>query len=304
MDNIPQTNFRSDDTRQNIEKTNKVPQCILDRPPMTPDRQPLTDAQLKDAKSQLLNKEYTKLSFPRNMKFRVDPTINGQKFGLISFIPSKGASPDNEGCFGILKLRGNFGTEEDADLMSENLIRNYDSFAEIDVVFVGRDFPLMINNDMYVAQTREIDIRKKIDDVTKSHLKQKKEQEEKEIKEIQERQQKLMDRNHTEEKECSITDLDYYLQLKVKSANAQMTIDQCDSKKKEAQSVYESAEKDIADLDAKFPDYNKEYLARYKLALSNVGANVNDNPLIKYMDKQVSKQLETIAENSDEEKKN
>jgi hypothetical protein len=83
-----------------------------------------------------------------------------------------------------------------------------------------------------------------------------------------------------------------------------MTIDQCDSKKKEAQLVYESSEKDIADLDAKFPDYNKEYLARYKQALSNVGANVNDNPLIKYMDKQVSKQLETIAENSDEEKKN
>ena len=61
MDTIPQTNFRSDNTSQNIEKTNKVPQCILDRPPMTPDRQPLTDSQLKDAKTELLNKEYTKL---------------------------------------------------------------------------------------------------------------------------------------------------------------------------------------------------------------------------------------------------
>lgn len=282
----PPSTFKSDEEKVNVERSTREPQCMTDRPRPDAQRQPLTEAQAQCAKSQLVNKEFVALEYPRTLKFRVDPRIPSQSIGLISFIPSRGASPDSDGCFGVLKLRGNFPTVAEADDWSENLIRNYDSFGIIDMVHVGRDFPVMINNDIYTATTREIDVRKKVDDVTKSHLKAKQEEEKKEMKEIQERQQKLLNPTNQEEKEQSLDDLDYYIQLKVKKANADMVIDEADKRRREATEVSEKTGKELEELDAKFPDYKEEYMGRYQNALQAVGTDMTKNPLIDYMRKQ------------------
>jgi hypothetical protein len=147
----------------------------------------------------------------------------------------------------------------------------------------------MIDNEIYTATTREIDVRKKVDDVTKSHLKAKQEEERKEMKEIQERQQKLLNPTNEEEKEQALDDLDYYIQLKVKKANADMVIDEADKKKEEARVVSEKTSTELAELDQKFPDYQNEYMQRYQNALASVGADANKNPLIDYMRKQLDK---------------
>jgi hypothetical protein len=285
----PPSTFKADEEKSNVQRTNKEPQCMKDRPLPDAQRQPLTDEQTSCAKSQLINKNFVSLDYPRTLKFRVDPRIPSQSIGLVSFIPSKGASPDPEGCFGVLKLRGNFPTVEEADNWSENLIRNYDSFGVIDMVHIGRDFPIMVDNEIYTSTTREIDVRKKVDDVTKSHLKAKQEEERKEMKEIQERQQKLLNPSNNEEKEQSLDDLDYYIQLKVKKANADMVIDEANKKKEEARTVSENTATELSELDQKFPDYQNEYMQRYQNALASVGADANKNPLIDYMRKQIDK---------------
>ncbi len=284
MEQAPST-FKADQETRNVEVSTQAPQCMLDR--QTPDgsRQPLTDSQLRDATTELIKKDFVNLKYPKSLKFRVDPRINGQSIGLISFLPSRGATPDKDGCFGVLKLRGNFPSVEEADNWSENLIRHYDSFSEIDMTYVGRDFPLMANNLMYTATTREIDIRKVVDDVTKSALKAKREQEEREIKEIQERQQKLLNPNHEEEKEKSLDDLDYYVQLRVKKANAQMLIDEANKKIAEAQEVISKSDTEINDMEVNHPDYKEEFMGRYQNALKSVGADASKNPLIQYMSK-------------------
>lgn len=285
---LPPSQFKADVEKTRDQGTVQVPQCIKDMPVPNGLRQPLTDQQTVEAKSELINKNFVSLSYPRTLKFRVDPRIPGQAIGLVSFVPSRGATPDPDGCFGVLKLRGNFPNVEESDNWSENLIRNYDSFAEIDMVYIGKDFPLMLNNDIYTATTREIDVRKKVDDVTKSALKAKKEDEEREIKEIQERQQRLLNPSNEEEKEKSLDDdLDYYIQLKVKKANAELVIDEADKKKAEALTVAEKTAEEISGLDEKYPSYKEQYMDKYQKALAAVGADMNKNPLIDYMKKQL-----------------
>ena len=121
--------------------------------------------------------------------------------------------------------------------------------------------------------------------MTKSALKAKREQEEREIKEIQERQQKLLNPNHEEEKENSLDDLDYYVQLRVKKANAQMLIDEANKKITEAQEVINKTEVELSEMDVNHPDYKEEFMGRYQNALKSVGADASKNPLIQYMSK-------------------
>jgi hypothetical protein len=285
MENLPPSTFKADEEIKNQQLANKAPDCMIERPNLDSSRQSLNDSQLQAAKTDLIDKSFTSLQYPRTLKFRVDPRIPAQAIGLLSFLPSRNAIPDKDGCFGVLKLRGNFPTQEDAENWSENLIRNYDSFSEIDLVHVGRDFPLMVDNTMYNSSTREIDIRKKVDDVTKSALRAKKEQEEKEIKEIEQRQQKLLNPSTEQEKDDTYTDIDFYIQLKVKKANAEMLIDEAAKKTKEAQAVIDKTVVELDEIEKTHPEYRQEYMARYENAVKSVGADITKNPLIEYMKK-------------------
>jgi len=273
------TNFRADDEKQN-DISNVVPDCIKQLPDTEPNREPLTQEELEKAFKTLVNKQFTNLEFPKKTKFRVDPHINGQMIGLFSFIPSKDAIPDKQGCFGVLKLRGNYGSMHEADKWSENIIRNYDSYSDIDFVYVGKDFPLMTDTSMYCTTTREIDIRKKIEDTVKDSIRQKKEQEKKEMEEIQERQSRLLSKD---EEKTTYDDLDYYVQLRVKKANALMMIEECEKRLVECREVIEKTKTEISDLDSQHPEYKNQYLEKYTKALEAIGTDASKNPLIKHM---------------------
>jgi hypothetical protein len=279
------TNFKADEEKQN-EVSNVVPECIKQLPACDPNRSPLNEQELQNATSTLVNKQFTGLEFPKKTKFRVDPHITGQMLGLISFIPSKGAVPDKQGCFGVLKLRGNFPTIHEADKWAENIIRNYDSYSDIDYVYVGRDFPIMVDTSSYCSTTREIDIRKKIEDTVKESIRQKKEEEKREMDEIQERQKRLLSK---EEENNSYDDLDFYVQLRVKKANALMMIEECEKRMKECNEVIDKTKTQIADMDANHPDYKDQYLEKYTKALEAIGTDVAKNPLIKHMKEELGK---------------
>jgi hypothetical protein len=306
--------FKADEEKHN-QLSNKIPQCIKDLPSPDNQRESLTIEQTQLAMQELNMKEFLKLDFPKKTKFRVDPTIPGQTYGLVSFIPAKNARPDQEGCFGVLKLRGNFPSVGEADRWSENILRNYDSYSEIDFVYVGRDFPIMVDNTQYCSTTREVDIRKKIDETVKESIKKKKEEEKKELEEIQERQQKLLNKNKEENKEETYEDLDYYTQLRVKKANAQMMIEQCHARLQECNNAISETDNEIGELDVKYPEYKEEFLAKYKHALAAIGTDAAQNPLIKYMEDSStsssstsssstsSSSLQTISEESRQEEK-
>jgi hypothetical protein len=285
LSELPSVPFRADEEYKNKNQANKIPSAILELPRANPTREHLTSEQLVQAKEELINKQNLKMEYPRTRTTRIDPRIPGQRLGLITFIPAKNAIPDKEGCYGVLKLRGNFDNEYEADCWGDKLIREVDSLSEIEYVYVGVEIPLLKDNTMYTASTREVDIQKKIDETVKAQYKQKKEEERKQMLDIQERRNKLTDTSLRHEEENSIDDLDMYIQLKVKKANALKMID--DSNKAISQSNHILSETDpkIQDLEEKNPSFKDEYLERYNRALTAIGANPGDNDIVKYMTK-------------------
>ena len=280
--NQDQNIFKADEEVKNSTST-VIPECIQSLPQSQPSSPDLTNEETSKALKSLLQKDYIQLDFPKRTKFRVDPHLPGQSFSLISFIPSRNARPDSQGCFGVLKVRGTFPNINEAERWAENLVRGYDSYSEIDITYVGKDFPIMADNSIYCESTREIDVRKKIEDTIKENIKQKKEEEKKEIEEIQERQNRLLNEHKETKQEEEYVDLDYYTQLRVKKANAQYMLDECNKRIKECNEVIDKTQEQISNIDTQHPDYKDEFLQKYKNALDAIGANAAKNPLIKYM---------------------
>ena len=66
---------------------------------------PLTDEQTDEALKELNVDNFIE-KYPRVERFYCDPSILDQKYSLVSFIPAKGASPDEDGIYGMIKTRG------------------------------------------------------------------------------------------------------------------------------------------------------------------------------------------------------
>lgn len=257
--------------------TKAAPECIKSIP-VDPLRDNLSAEQLQSAQS-LKNANFLRLEFPRTRKVRVDPELNHQRFALVSFVPSSGATPDSDGCFGVSKIRGVFSTIEEADEWANNLIRNYDSYAEIDFVPVGKEFPIMADNMVYVSETREVDVRKILDKTTKEYLDKKREQEKQQIDEIKKRQKELQELPQEEDKDS----IDYYIKLRVKRATSLMRKDEARNVMNQCNHVIDSTGVELNEVEENHPEYAKQYLEQYETALKETGIKPQDNPLIKYM---------------------
>lgn len=265
--------------QQNLQRKGE-PECIKSIP-TDPMRDPLSREDTLQAHEALTQPRFISLNFPRTRKQRADPDIANQKIALVTFIPSSGAVPDKDGCFGVAKIRGCFSSVDEADEWSQNLIRNYDSYSSIDFVPVGRDFPMMKDNSVYVTETREVDLRNVIDKTTKEFVEKKRQEEKKEIEEIQERQKKLSEAPKKEEENKD--DIEYYIQLRVKKATALMRQEEASKVMAQCKKINEKTNVILTEIEEKHPEFAEQYLEKYQNALKESGIDVTQNPLIKYM---------------------
>lgn len=282
------SNFRPSDEIIHDNSVTNPPHCIVALDEHTDNkRSDLTNQQLETAKEELENKSYLKLNFPRTTKLHKDPPIEEsttrQLISLHSFIPSKGAKPDLEGCYGVLKVRGCWESEQDADRHAEKILRECDSYAVIDYSWVGRPFPLMDNNLRYRAKTAEIDLRKVVDSTYRDDLKKKRDQEKLEQQELLQRQREL-ERDVREDKSDMIdADLDFYTTLRTKAAHIRYTLDELIRKRKEYEDNLEMVLSEIKEADKKNPEYKDQFLEKYKAALASSGITETGSSLLKYM---------------------
>lgn len=276
------SNFKvSDEKSVNVRALNE-PLCIQNLPTEHQERSILTTEQFNAAKTDLMNKSFTNLVYPRTLKLHIDDPLNGQNIGLISFIPSKNATPDSEGCYGVLKLRGTFQGEREADSRAEDIIRNRDSYAVIDYCYVGKNFPLMHDNSVYRSVTKEIDIRRKVDEIQREDLKTKRENEKQEMASVQERHRELM-RDTAENREMDTDDLELYTQLRTKKAHLVYNKGEMLRKIKESEDLISKVNIEIWEMDKTHPEYKSEFLQRYKDALAASGISEHTNPLLQHM---------------------
>lgn len=238
----------------------------------------LTEEEVVSAMSELNVTTFTS-KFPRVDKFYADPALTNQTYCLHSFVPAKGATPDKDGIFGMIKCRGTYQTEREANDRSEYIVRNIDSMHSIYHSYVGRPFPLSFNKN-YVAETKEIDIKKKVIETVSEDIKRKQEEERRTIEEIKEKEKKLL--NETKEDHVE-NPLDKYTTLQVKRAQLTWTYDEQRKKMENVKNILVKTKKEIEEMDAESDTYRKEYYERYMFARKEAGLSEDKDSFIKYM---------------------
>jgi hypothetical protein len=243
---------------------------------------PLTEEQVNDALQTLVVDSNLVEKFPRLERQFADPPIPLQTFTLVSFVPSKGATPDKDGFYGFAKVRGNYASTEEAMDRSEFLIRNVDSYHQIYTAYVGRPFPIT-NDPKYAAKVEEIDIKKKAVEVISEDVKMKRDKEKEEMQEIKEREKRLLDQT----KPDYVPDpYEQYTVLKVKKAQLVWGYSQTMKKMEDMKASIIKTREQIKEMDEQNPDFSKEYFERYMKARRDAGIpeehNTEEN-FVKYM---------------------
>lgn len=241
----------------------------------------LTAEQSELAFNELNNTSFTD-KFPRVDRTYADPIIPMQYIGLISFVPAKGATPNENGVFGFAKLRGNYSNEIDANQRAEYLIRNVDSYHQIYHTYVGRPFPIT-SSSKYSAETSEIEIRKEMTTDISTGIKEKKMEEQATIRDMKEREEKLLE----EAKIGEVDPYDEYITLRVKKAQLSFTYLEHIKKLKEVKGIILKTRKQLEEMDEKYPEYQNTYYEKYMQARKDAGLKETkeqaDSNFIKFL---------------------
>lgn len=240
-----------------------------------PDHRELTNEELKSAVDKLNNTDFTD-KFPQREKAFADEEILSQKIGLFSFIPAKGATPNEHGIFGFAKLRGNFQTEQEADSRAEKIIKETDSAHTIFHTWVGKPFPVT-NNENFVKDVEEVNIRKEQTIAISKSIKDQNKKDKKVIEEINERQRVLKEdvkrgkKSNYEDEEEDYFDLDEYVTLRVKKAQLHWTYMQQVEKLIELRQLILKVNDEVIQRDSENPDMKDKFYSKYTKAREESG---------------------------------
>ena len=234
----------------------------------------LTEDQVELAMNELNNNSFV-YKFPRVDKTYQDPAVQMQNIGLISFVPAKGSTPNENGVYGFAKLRGNFATPMEADQRAEYLIRNADSYHQIYHTYVGRPFPLTLSSK-YSAETTEIDIRRETTQAVSSTVKEKKDEEQKVMKEIKDKEEMLLAESKKAKEDDGMSEVEVdpyenYITLSVKKAQLIWTFKEHLSKMNEVRELIIKTREDLQSLDDDHPDFKDKYFEKYTKARQEAG---------------------------------
>lgn len=240
--------------------------------------QPLTETEVKSAMDTL----YKNITFTQTDRYYADPLLPNQKIGLVSFIPSSGARPDADNIYGMMKIRGVFGTEDEANERAEFLIRNVDSYHDIYHAYVGRPFPIT-SSEGYSHEIKNIDIRKKTTEVISDDILNKKANEQKEVQEMREREQKLLDESKAAAAGKERDPFDSYITEQVKRAQLMWTYRETMVKVRQMEQSFNTCTKTLQEMNEKYPEYIEQYKDKYMKARREAGIPENDDSFLQYL---------------------
>lgn len=239
----------------------------------------LSEEEVANALGELDNRSFVK-KFLRVERRYADPVEPMQRIGLVSFVPAKGATPNEKGIYGFAKLRGNYPTDQEASERAEFLIRTVDSYHQIYHAYVGRPFPLTISSD-YSSETSEIDIRKSMTESVSASIRGKKSDERQQIKEIEERENKLKEESKKEEDDP----VEFYTTLRVKKAQITWTYLETQKKLDEMKDIIIKTRDQIVEMDKEDKTYAENYFKKYCDARSDSGLDnsANQDTFMKFL---------------------
>ena len=241
----------------------------------------LTEKQLAAAEKILINTSITD-NYPMVERQFADPPIPMQKFGLISFVPAKGAVPDKDGVYGFAKLRGHYDTDHEALERARFLVQNVDSYHGISVYPVGRPIPITLNSN-YSASTTKVDVKNKMVSSISEDIKQQREKDRAEMEDMKRREQQLLDEAKPDYKPDPYEE---YTTLRVKKAQLIWTYNRTREQLEKVKSSIIKTREEIARMDTENPDYSKEHMDRYMAARKAAGIpddNTSEETYMKFL---------------------
>jgi len=243
----------------------------------------LTDDEVTNATQALVDLSFTN-KFRNLERSYADPELNTQRFGLISFIPSKGATPDKDGVYGMAKLRGNFQTEVEAAVHAGTLIKNTDSYHKIFTAYVGRPFPIT-NDEKYCKETEEVDIQQKTKEIISEDVKEKRQQQKKDMEDVKTREKRLIDQQKNPEYEEE--PFEKYMMLNTKKAQLCFTYEETMQKIEKVKAIIISARAEILQMEAENPQFKDELFENFKSARTQSGITTDSetmkNTFVKFL---------------------
>lgn len=239
----------------------------------------LTEPEVVNAMDELDDRNHV-LKFPKVERRFADPVEPMQRIGLISFVPAKGASPNEDGVYGFAKIRGCYPTDTEASERAEFLIRNVDSYHKIYHCYVGRPFPLTLSTK-YSSETTEIDVRRSMTDSISTNIKNMKKDEMQQVKEIEEREKLLLEDSKKDDEDPT----DYYTTLKVKKAQLTWTYLETKKKMDEMKDIIVKTRTQIEEMDKTDQSFSKNYFAKYCKARTDSGLDnaTNQENFMKFL---------------------
>lgn len=225
---------------------------------------------------------YQNITFTQTDRYYADPVQPQQRIALVSFVPAKGAKPDKDNIFGMMKVRGVYASEQEADERAEFLIRNVDSYHEIFHAYVGRPFPVT-NGENFAQSIKNIDIRAKTTEVISEDILNKKREEKRQVEDIKDREKALLEESKRAQADEPRDPFEEYITENVKRAQVAWTYHETRKKMDQMRKTYFSAVLRIKELDESNKDFAKQYLDKYMEARKSSGIQNDNNSFIEYL---------------------
>jgi hypothetical protein len=232
-----------------------------------------------DILKEKLNKDIRDLQIDR---YYADPNQHGQNICLVSFIPSTGATPDKDNIYGMMKVRGVYATEEEANERADFIIRNVDSYHEIFHCKVGRPFPVTEDNE-FASTVNSIDILKKTTELISKDILSKKKEEKEEMEGIQEREKNLLEESKKAQEGEPMDIFDEYITMNVKRAQLLWTYKETKEKLKQMKNSYLQSIERIKEIDIEMPEFKEQYKEKYMSARRDAGIPDEKNSFVEYL---------------------
>lgn len=220
-------------------------------------------------------------------RYYADPPQHNQQIALVSFVPSSGAKPDHDNIYGMMKVRGVYATEDEANERADFIIRNVDSYHEIFHCNVGRPFPITIN-DNYASSVKSIDIRKKTTELISEDILNKKKQEKEEMLDMQEREKQLLNESKKAQEGERMDTFDEYITMNVKRAQLLWTYKETMEKLNSMKNSYVTSVERIKELDVEFPQYKEDYKEKYMKARRDSGIPDEQNSFVEFLGEDIN----------------
>nr|QXT57799.1 hypothetical protein RMELV019 [Rhinella marina erythrocytic-like virus] len=203
------------------------------------------------------NKEFIEALYERN---NITKPIRDSLIRL--FCENKSTFP------GVGRIRGCFDDVDSATKRAEHIVQTIDPFTSVMICSIGAPFPLVETG--FADSTKLLD--QETDKVVQDSIEAKQAAREQAVKNIKQREQKLVEETQNPHK----NPLDNYIELRVKYAQIQHTLNEMDKKAVEYKDIVTRAIQDIKHVETKSPELKSQYFGAYLDACKEVGITPPD----------------------------